>query len=68
MRVLIIPYAVHRNPIEWENPNDFIPERFRTGENFRTEKSAADIKSGKSDDVPIYTQFGYIPFSAGPRG
>jgi len=27
-------YAIHRNPLYWDNPDEFIPERF--AENLRT--------------------------------
>lgn len=32
--VVVIPYTIHRNPTYWENPNQFMPERFMTEHNF----------------------------------
>lgn len=34
--VLISPYAVHRNPTHWDEPTDFVPERWST----RADRSA----------------------------
>ena len=45
-------HYLHRNPVVWDNPNEFIPERFM-------EDSAAGSKKRHP--------YAYVPFSAGPR-
>ena len=29
--VIVSPWLVHRNPKAWENPNEFVPDRFKSG-------------------------------------
>jgi len=49
--VEIWPYLIHRNEEDWENPNEFIPERW-INENENEKKRHP---------------YSYIPFSSGPR-
>lgn len=52
-RILINNHAIGRDPKLFENPNDFIPERFQQEE---------DIKDFKDED------FRFMPFGGGRRG
>ncbi|XP_068689860.1 cholesterol 24-hydroxylase-like [Montipora foliosa] len=49
--VNLLPYALHRSPKYWKDPEKFIPERF-----------AAD-----KEDENRYRRYAYFPFSLGPR-
>lgn len=51
--LLLSIYNMHRNPNVWENPNDFIPERFGPIDDPPPTEASTDYK--------------YIPFGAGPR-
>ena len=44
-------YNIHRHPDIWEDPHEFLPERFESGARLQSKRSA----------------YAYIPFSAGPR-
>jgi cytochrome P450 len=50
--VMISPYAIHRDPRWWSNPEKFDPDRFAEG--------------GEFDRQPLRGAF--LPFGAGPRG
>ena len=30
--IVVFVYYLHRNPLVWDNPNDFFPERFSEGQ------------------------------------
>jgi cytochrome P450 len=51
-QLTINPYLIHRNPLDWKKPDDFIPERF-------------DVNSPEYD--PDRNAYSFVPFSAGPR-
>lgn len=50
-QLLVSPYALHRHPQLWKDPDHFVPERF-----------AAEASAGQPR-----SRFAYIPFGAGPR-
>ena len=50
--VMISVYNIHHSPSVWENPDDFIPERFPLDQPVPSEQT---------------TDYKYIPFSGGPR-
>ncbi|KAL4446664.1 hypothetical protein ABPG77_007908 [Micractinium sp. CCAP 211/92] len=50
--VMISVYNIHRSPAVWDNPDDFIPERFPLDGPVPNEQN---------------TDYKYIPFSGGPR-
>ncbi|KAH7668545.1 Cytochrome P450 E-class group I protein [Dioscorea alata] len=52
-KVFINAWAIHRNPTVWENPSEFIPERFLTGTN--------------RCDYCGSNNFNFIPFGFGRR-
>jgi len=52
--VIIPTQSIHRHPDIWENPDEFIPERF-SPERLEEKKALG------------YTKFAYFPFSAGQR-
>ncbi|XP_062115448.1 phenylacetaldehyde oxime monooxygenase CYP71AN24-like [Humulus lupulus] len=51
-RVLINVFAIQRDPSEWDNPEEFFPERF--------ENNPIDFKMGQD--------FQFVPFGIGRRG
>lgn len=63
--VIMIPYLIQRDARYWENPNDFIPERFLTMEM----QPNADyvVNSLQSRIGRITARKAFFPFSAGPR-
>jgi cytochrome P450 len=52
--VVISPYALHRNPAFWENPEGFDPRRFLGG-------------AGAPASASARPKHAYVPFGAGPR-
>ena len=50
--VMLSIYNIHRSPDVWEQPNDFVPERFSLEDPVPNEQT---------------TDYKYIPFSGGPR-
>nr|AIL94165.1 cytochrome P450 CYP4EB1 [Tigriopus japonicus] len=52
---LVISYLLHRNPLIWDRPNDFLPQRFSS--EFSTNEQQSIHRS----------PYAYVPFSAGPR-
>ena len=48
----LLPYALHRNPKYWEDPDKFNPERF---------------SAQKDEEDTGYLRYAYFPFSLGPR-
>lgn len=50
--VMISVYNIHHSPDVWENPDEFMPERFSLDDPIPNEQN---------------TDFKYIPFSGGPR-
>ncbi|KAE9593655.1 hypothetical protein Lal_00036610 [Lupinus albus] len=53
-RTLINVYAIMRDPKAWNNPQEFIPERFLEGSDYMVKMSSNDFR--------------YIPFGFGRRG
>lgn len=53
-KIFLNVWAIQRDPSVWENPNEFIPERFLT-----VDGSQIHFNSGNN--------FGYIPFGSGRR-
>jgi len=51
--LLLSIYNMHRNPNVWDNPNDFIPERFGPLD--------------QPPPTEVSTDYKYIPFGGGPR-
>jgi cytochrome P450 len=51
--VILCNFLLHRNPLVFPNPDQFVPERFAEGE--------------KSGSGPNRSPYAYVPFSAGPR-
>lgn len=63
-RTLINVYAIMRDPDAWNNPEEFIPERF-------LEESDDDGINGEDEHVMVKmngNDFRYIPFGFGRRG
>lgn len=53
-KIFLNVWAIQRDPSVWENPNEFVPERFLSGEG-----SQVQFSSGNN--------FGFIPFGSGRR-
>lgn len=58
-RVLINAFAIMQDPNTWEDPTEFIPERFLVNS---VEKIVDHVMEIKGQD------FGYVPFGSGRRG
>uniref|UniRef100_A0ACD5XXG0 Uncharacterized protein n=1 Tax=Avena sativa TaxID=4498 RepID=A0ACD5XXG0_AVESA len=57
-RVFINVWAIHRNPLVWNEPVEFNPERFAAGK---------EGDGGKKWDFTSGKQFDYMPFGSGRR-
>ncbi|KAJ9686657.1 hypothetical protein PVL29_015501 [Vitis rotundifolia] len=58
-RVMISAFAIMQDPNSWEDPNEFIPERFWVNSG---EKTVDHVMEMKGQD------FRYVPFGSGRRG
>ncbi len=57
--VLICPYAIHRHPLFWENPESFIPERF-SAENKATQHRYSYLPFGAGPRTCIAAQLALL--------
>ena len=55
-------YALHRNPLFWNRPDDFWPERWLQHDNDNTDDERKDIPRDRG-----ITEGAYMPFARGPR-
>ncbi|KAK9154944.1 hypothetical protein Sjap_002424 [Stephania japonica] len=58
-RILVNAYSVMRDPLQWKEPNKFMPERFLVGSEENIGQHPMDMKG---------LHLHYIPFGSGRRG
>lgn len=58
-RLIVNTWAINRDPEYWENPLEFIPERFLTEEEEGNTKSQLDVRG---------QHYHFLPFGTGRRG
>ena len=62
--ILIFPWWVHRQPSQWEDADEFRPERFLSDDKATGEEGGGRKGEGEGGLAPSHA---YFPFSVGPR-
>nr|KJB10650.1 hypothetical protein B456_001G213800 [Gossypium raimondii] len=69
--IFISVYNLHRSPYFWDQPHDFVPERFRVQKESEGIEEWAGFDPSRSPGAlypnEIISDFAFLPFGGGPR-
>jgi Cytochrome P450 len=60
-------YSLHRHPDFWNQPNDFLPERWLASQTMASHHGKASAVTSTTKDLGITTPGAYIPYAIGVR-